>query len=56
MSRSLGIVIILAVSLASLGLLWQWLVMSDALTPGHLPQYTLAWPSASPDAVFAPWP
>lgn len=43
MSRSLGIVIILAVSLVSLGLLWQWLAMSDALTPGHLLQYTLAW-------------
>lgn len=43
MSRSLGIVIILAISLASLGLLWQWLAMNDALTPGRLLHYTLAW-------------
>lgn len=43
MSRSLVIVIILAVVLVSLGLLWQWLAMSDTLTPGRLLHYTLAW-------------
>ncbi len=46
MPRSLGIVIILVAVLASLGLLWQWLAMHDALTPQRLlevAQYTLAW-------------
>lgn len=54
MSRSLVIVIALAIALASLGLLWQWLAMHDAFTPERLlelVQYTLAWRD-SPWAVL----